>query len=727
MQRKFTLLTTFISPLLLFSSSLLAYNTIGQDTCTVNDNCQTAIQIVGVIADGPMVCIEGCNLNATAELFNNQCEIGLFPTVWYRVYTFSGTLMNIQVSSPDMEKPTLTVFHLITDCTDLEIVPLGGANHPCIIGSNGTAEALGTDISSNSIYLIAVSSFDTTAGTFTLCVNTISTISQCATDTDLKIVSRSTPAELTSPLKPGETVRICMNVNSFSAANNGCQWFQGLVPVFGNGWDPSSFDNDGQPLNATINGNLIGVQNNGLYGAATWDWFADVDYHFYHPSHQIGDFDGNGTYELCSSLYDPDCPDIGGLNGGCCGPCWNTQLGTILPNGWFAYGINGSCPTPGPPVRVDWGDGNTCGGGMGPWSFCFDLVVRNYPACLEDSTTSDLSIGFFTFSDGEVGAWTGAASVCGLDQPVMVTFPMMCGEQTDLGIEVAEDKCANDVFDFILYEPGIENWTWAIFPSSAVKQSPKAGVNGYAIQDTLINLSDGPIEITYYFTGYVEGSSGTVIKQVRFRIIPEIRSSLPGVVYACEKDKDSITISALPISGGLAPFAYLWSPGGESAPSITLLPPFQSSSYRVQIVDSIGCTYQKEIFFKVHPCQLDTIVTDDESNDMHTEEDAPVGGGKIAPPIIDVASPAAISTDKLKIFPLPASDLINIKWPNDIDDATTLIVLDTRGYQMHQTELSKTELDKHHIQINVSDYADGVYIVILQTKQSILASRLLKM
>ena len=728
MKRKLTLLTILVSPLLFFSSSLLALNTIGQDTCTVNDFCPTAIPIENVIADEDMVCIEGCNLNATPELFNNECQIGVFPTVWYSVYTDGGTLMNIQVSSLDIDKPTLTVFHVITDCNDLEIVPLGGANHPCIIGSNGTAEALGTDISSNSFYLIAVSSFDTTAGTFTLCVNTISTVSQCVTDSDLKIVARSTPAELSSPLKPGETVRICMNVNSFSAANNGCQWFQGLVPVFGNGWDPSSFNaSDMHPLNATINGNLIGEQNNGVYSTATWDWFLDVDYHFNNPSHQIGDFDGNGTYELCSSLYDPDCPDLGGLVEGCCGPCWNTHLGTILPGGWFAYGVNGSCPTPGPPIRVDWGDGNTCGGGMGPWSFCFDLVVRDYPECMQDSTTSDLSIGFFTFSDGEVGAWSGAASICALDQPVMVTFPMVCGAQTDLGIEFAEDKCANDVFDYILNEPGIENWTWAIFPSSAVKQSPKSGEDGYVIQDTLINQTQDPIEVTYYFTGYVEGSSGTVIKQVRFRIIPGIRSSLPDVIYACEKDKDSLVISTLPLFGGLAPFQYLWSPGGQTTSSITLLSPFQSSSYRVQIVDSIGCTYQREIIFKVHPCHLDTIMTDDESNDMHTEEDAPIGGGKIAPPVIDAVSPANISTDKLKIFPLPASDFINIEWPKDVHDATTLMVLDPRGYQMYQAEVSKIEIDKHRMQINVSGYADGVYIVILQTKQFYLTGKVVKM
>ena len=67
-----------------------------------------------------------------------------------------------------------------------------------------------------------------------------------------------------------------MNVNSYTAVNNGCQWFQGIVPSFGNGWDPSSFDSLGQPDNATVNNLNIGEAGNGVYGPATWDWFNNV-------------------------------------------------------------------------------------------------------------------------------------------------------------------------------------------------------------------------------------------------------------------------------------------------------------------------------------------------------------------------------------------------------------------------------------------------------------------
>ena len=727
MKRKITIITGLVSFLLFLSSSLLAFNTFKQDTCAVNDFCETAIPIDNVIADEGFVCVEGCTVGATPEFFNNNCQIGVFPTVWYSVITYGGTLMNIQVSSNDIASPTITLFQMISDCSDLIQIPMSQGNLPCIIGSNGVAEAIGTDIASNTRYLIAVNSYDKIGGDFTLCINTISVASVCVIDREVSIEARSAGGDLSGPFKPGEKVSICMNVNSYSAAGNGCQWFQGLVPVFGNGWDPSSFDPNGQPLNTALNGNAIGMQNNGLYGVSTWDWFSDVDYHYRDTYRQIGDFDGNGTIEMCSTLYDPDCPNIGGITGGCCGPCWGTPLGDFLPNGWFAYGINGSCASPGPPVRVDWGDGNTCGGGMGPWNFCFDLVVRDYPDCLVDATTSDLTLGFFTFADGEVGSWTGSSSICALDQPVMVSFPMTCAQETDLGIQFREDKCADDVFDYVIDEPGIDHWTWSIFPASSIKPSPKAGENGYVIYDTLINQTQNPVEVTYYFTGYEQGSSNTFIKQVRFRIIPGIRSALPDVIRACEKDKDSLIISALPLSGGLAPFTYLWNPGGETTSSITLSPPFQPSVYTLHIMDSIGCAYQKEIILKVKPCHLDTIMTDDESNDTQTDEDPPHGGGNLIKPGTAIMAHAVPSGNMLKIFPLPTTDDIHIEWPKQSDDATSLTVLDPRGYVMFQTGISKSEMNEHHIQIDVRDYADGVYLIILQTRQSFLVGKFVKM
>jgi hypothetical protein len=68
---------------------------------------------------------------------------------------------------------------------------------------------------------------------------------------------------------------------------------------------------------------------------------------------------------------------------------------------------------------VDWGDGNTCNGITGPWQFCFTLRVNE---SIDTITNPELSVGFFTFADGEVGTWFDGMSSCKNDMPVRQFF-----------------------------------------------------------------------------------------------------------------------------------------------------------------------------------------------------------------------------------------------------------------------------------------------------------------
>ena len=554
--------------------------------CFTNDLCEEATLIPDVQSDMPFVCVDGCNLYADPEAFNNNCGIGDFSTVWFQVPTDgNATLMNIQVTSTEFNAPTITLFHQISDCSDIVQIPLTQSNLPCVVGSNGEAEALATDVGSNEIYYIAVSSFNSIGGEFQLCVNTISVASACVVSREIVITSRSSGGPLEGPFFPGETVGVCMNVDSYTASGNGCQWFQGLVPVFGNGWDPSSFDGNGQPLNATVNGNPIGQIGNGVYGNSTWDWFTDVGYHHNNVFFQIGDIDGNGTTDMCNILYDPDCPDFGGVTGGCCGPCWDNP-GDILPPGWFAYGINGTCPTPGPPIAVDWGDGNTCGCCMGPWNFCFELNVREYPDCLEDNTTMDLSLGFFTFADGEVGSWTGGASVCALDQPAKISLPMCCSElETDE--EILDPICSDNVIVYIIDKPGVDYWEWTVDPGGVTGATGGEGGPGSVIINTLINPGSDVETVEYTFLGFAGGACPVFEHTMLVDVYPKIQVTLdPLVLCATPTEPYIITPTVI---GGSGNYEYQWSPGGANTPSITVPNPVNGTQYIVSVTDEVGC------------------------------------------------------------------------------------------------------------------------------------------
>lgn len=555
--------------------------------CFMNDLCTTATPIQNVQSDAAFVCVDGCNLFADPEAFNNACGIGDFSTVWFQVQTDNNaTLMNIQVNSMDFDAPTITVFHQITDCSDIQQIPLTNSNLPCLVGSNGEAEAFGTSVGANSIYYIAISSLNSVGGEFELCVNTISQASVCVTSRDIEITGRSSGGPLEGPFFPGETVSICMNVNSYTASGNGCQWFQGLIPVFGNGWDPSSFDANGQPNGATVNGNAIGVAGNGIYGASTWDWFTDSDYHYDNAFYQIGDFDGNGTVDMCNILFDPDCPNLGGILGGCCGPCWGAPLGAILPGGWFAYGINGSCGTPGPPVRVDWGDGNTCGAGMGPWAFCFDLNVRDYPDCLTDPSTMNLMLGFFTTADGETGSWTGSASVCALDQPAFLTLPMCCSELME-GMDMLDPICSDQQFVYAIDEPDVDYWEWTVDQGGVTGGTPGNGGPGTVIINTLVNAGTDPEIVTYTFLGFAGGACPVFQKEVTIEVFPKIQVMLePQVMCSTPTTPYIITPD---VTGGSGNYEYLWAPGGESTSSIMVSNPVNGTQYTVTVTDDVGC------------------------------------------------------------------------------------------------------------------------------------------
>ncbi|MEO5905645.1 MAG: hypothetical protein ABIQ11_02890, partial [Saprospiraceae bacterium] len=201
--------------------------------CFTNDICEEATLIPDVLSDAAFVCVPGCNLFADPETtYANGCQIQDFSTVWFQIPTDGvATLMNIQVTSEEFDAPTISLYQQITDCTDLQVIGLTQSNFACIVGSNGEAEALATDVGASEIYYLSVSSLNNVGGNFEVCVNTISVASACVVDREIEITSRSFGGSLEGPFLPGETIGVCMNVNSYTANGNGCQWFQGLVPV----------------------------------------------------------------------------------------------------------------------------------------------------------------------------------------------------------------------------------------------------------------------------------------------------------------------------------------------------------------------------------------------------------------------------------------------------------------------------------------------------------------
>ena len=174
MKNKTYLKAILFSPLFLLPSFLFAFTTSGPDTCTVNDVCQDAILIPNIVSDLDFVCIDGCNMYASPDTLISSCQMGDFPTVWYKFGVDQhAKVMNIAVTSAEFEAPVISLFKGHIDCSNLQQVFFSGGNLACVIGTEGFAEVTGVSVEDSTFYYLAISSLFSIGGDFELCVSTL--------------------------------------------------------------------------------------------------------------------------------------------------------------------------------------------------------------------------------------------------------------------------------------------------------------------------------------------------------------------------------------------------------------------------------------------------------------------------------------------------------------------------------------------------------------------------
>lgn len=725
---KTSLIRGFLTALLLISGIYIciAQGTSRVDTCTVNDICETAISVTDVISDSSYVCLAGCTLGAMPDTLSTTCSMDLLPTVWYKVQTDDRAhLLNVRIRSQDISAVQLSIYRMEGTCSSLQPLLLPLTDTYCRSAWNGTLDLYGLEIDPLTTYVLAVTSDDVIGGSFQICVNTVEERVQCLIKGDIEIITRSSGLGEEEPYIPGEEVSVCMAVKEYQTGHfNGCQWFQGMVPYFGSAWDPSYFDDLGQPSNATINGLPFGDTMNGNYVNATWDWFTDIGYHWTTDTLQIGDIDGNATLDLCSALYE-DCLDFGGVTGGCCPVCW-TDNGQVLPGGWFAYGINGSCPEKGHP-NVDWGDGNSCVGSMGPWYFCFDLKVKSFPDCLQHDPDEDLRLSYYTKSDGETGAFSGGPSLCVDDKPRIRYLPLSCGTNIqDLESVVLPSLCSGDTLSYILSEPGVIHWYWNMEPRGLSYPSAGNAPNGTQVHSAFYNPSSEPVEITWYLRGSLDSIGTYVSRQVSFVILPGDWGLVDDHLEVCEAVTDSVTYT-VKVNGDPDDYTYLWLATGDTASSLTLYAPYQDTSFYIMVTDSNGCSQINQLVVSIDSsCVVfDLDIRYDEANEGKTKINTPlhtIGNLQTSKQRFNLSN--TIQPDVI-IQPVPANDNIRVKWSSLPDPPIYLTIMHIDGKALRRFNIFDSS--QNYLDLELTGLASGIYLVVLQSKYSIYTSRFVKM
>ena len=330
-----------------------------------NEECNVADTIV--LISGDTTCVAGCNTGASTNTINltgNACDDITGAAVFYTFTATDGQLdFWITADFPDVQMTLMT-----EDCASFFV-------QGCATGTDSTASITGFTSTTGTTYSLVISSETGNTGDFQLCVRSFPDPSACNTGDTLI----ATPAPDTSggqnpgTYGPGTTVEYCYTVDPFKKID--CNWFSGIVPSFGAGWDLSTF---------TTTTPLVSAD-----GFGVWVW---------------------------------ESADSGGV-----AVLHNVTGDTVNhTGGWFYLNNCGPCPTHNNDPNLSWGDGK-CGGpcqcqeaGSGfTWQVCFQITTSN--TCVQGA---DLSIGIKTYADGQIGWWTNVS--CEIDANTFIFASANC-------------------------------------------------------------------------------------------------------------------------------------------------------------------------------------------------------------------------------------------------------------------------------------------------------------
>lgn len=289
--------------------------------------------------------------------------------------------------------------------------------------------------------------------------------------------------------------------------------------------------------------------------------------------------------------------------------------------------------------------------------------------------------------------------------------------------------------------------------ADAVVSNSTQGINGYqwntgATSGSINNLAAGNYSVTVILTN---GCSGTASGQVIAASGPT--ASLSPTNGTCQTSP-SIDLS---LSGGTAPFDYLWS-NGATTEDVQNIP---AGSYSVTITDANGCSASATTPVGDNSTLSVSFSTQDPTSGNNGSITATPSGGtspysyawsngaqtpsinNLAPGTytvtitdnsgcIKVSSATIVSTDitaikgvgLIKVFPNPANDICNVTIELDQSSAVQIEIYNHIGQSLYLSPVKNYQSGTE--QIDISTFASGVYLVRVRLNHTDKYIRLLK-
>ncbi len=521
--------------------------------CAINDNCSTASWITAPNSSIEFVCFEGCNLSATPGPTNilGDCFYMQNPTTWHKFVPNPGAFGAVlQLSSEHLHNPQIAIYRSTSDCDTL--VPLS-----CNFSTNGLVQASVFDLDVDDTYYVAVSDITGNYGDYDICIDFYSEELDCNINSSIRVVSTSFGSPYTGPYQSGELIEMCYTLNAWN--EDQCNWVQGVVPVFGQGWDETSFLTSGKP--AIITKNLE------PHTTGAWDWYT------------------NGSLR-----YKVDAPDKGYYEN------------DPLPGGWYftnyAYGN-----TP----DVSRGDSQDCtNDASSNWEVCFQLKVKSFDDC-EDLNNKVAQVHITTFSDSEVGIHNQVS--CLSDQSDYFEAPIFCCEPISIPDNNGQ-VCNNERFIYDLnpnQTPGISfKWT-PILPNGVYGAEADSG---QVIDDVLLNLTASGKIVQYLISTIDQDGCQGPPATLNIRVNPKIFADAGANKLACAGSP--VRLGGSPTAfGGSGNFNYAWSVNSNEANPIVVINETQYAY--LTVIDSRNCRAVDSVLVDIKDAPRAQIITNSSS------------------------------------------------------------------------------------------------------------------
>ncbi len=360
---------------------LLLVSTYANFVFSGNNGCDSADAFRAEL--GNQVCMTGNTTDAKFGLYeasNEGCLGSPFETFWFSIPTHANNrFLDLDIQSSELSVPTVSIYE--GSCGSLRFID-------CNVAYDGRLVMKGVLIEPGATYFVAVSSRDGSAGEFQLCYDLEEDSNVCNTNSELRIISTSNGSPAYGPYKQGEEVNFCYTIDGFQ--NVGCNYLHAIIPLFGEGWDLTSYELSGVPSNITTpletQGNTIFTNSNpSCEGdpAGTWTWLYNNELSY--------NLNSENTLNLTTADAVP--------------PGW-VFINSFNPDTDACFNFTEACcvnPTDDPNLGYGDDDFPLCSNGMTQkWEVCFTLTAANNPI----SGESSCELGLKTFSDGETGSFT---------------------------------------------------------------------------------------------------------------------------------------------------------------------------------------------------------------------------------------------------------------------------------------------------------------------------------